>query len=88
MAKEYLDAPGVERLVEYLTTQFDAKIAELESQIQLLNKTDGTPGSIKQIVNDIISNTSVSDLKQDEELTIYGGSASELVNEEEVDNSE
>ena len=31
MAKEYLDAPGVERLVEFLTTQFDAKIAELES---------------------------------------------------------
>lgn len=75
--KSYLDELGVERLKQY----FDAQIAALDEKIALLNKKDGTPGSIQQIVNDTIANTSISDLKQDEETIIYGGSASENINE-------
>lgn len=82
MAKKYLDAEGVTKLVEFFTKQFASSI-DLQEEIELLNKTDGTPGSIKQIVDEIIANTSISDLNQDEELTIYGGSASDVMEEVE-----
>ncbi len=77
--KYYLDEAGVNRLVEFFTM----RINRLEDEIALLNKTDGTPGSIQQKVNDIIANTSISDLNLDGEYVIYGGSASENIEEGE-----
>lgn len=77
--KNYLDEAGVSRLVEFFTM----RINRLEEQIALLNKTDGTPGSIQQTINDTIANTEISDLNLDGEYVIYGGSASEVLEEGE-----
>ncbi len=77
--KNYLDEAGVSRLVEFFTM----RINRLEEQIALLNKKDGTPGSIQQTINDTIANTEISDLNLDGEYVIYGGSASEVLEEGE-----
>lgn len=77
--KYYLDENGVRRLVEF----FSMRIEKLEEQLALLNKTDDTPGSIQQKINDTIANTEISDLNLDGEYVIYGGSASEVLEEGE-----
>ena len=77
--KYYLDEDGVRRLVEFFTM----RIEKLEDQLALLNKKDGTPGSIQQTINDTIANTEISDLNLDGEYVIYGGSASEVLEEGE-----
>lgn len=59
------------------------QIEELKQKIELLNKTDGTPGSIEYIVRDIVSKMDISDLAKEEILTIYGGSATDVMREVE-----
>jgi len=43
--KYYLDEAGLKRLVEYIQEQL-IPVSENTDAIELLNKTDGTPGSI------------------------------------------
>lgn len=76
--KYYLDEEGLKRLVQYINAQFKTN----KDAIELLNKTDGTPGSIQQMIDDAISEIDIADLQQDEQIILYGGSASKLVNEE------
>lgn len=66
--KQYLDAEGLEVLIKYINDQ----IRPIKNAIDLLNDKDGTPGSIKQQIDDAIE-----DLTQKDNLTIYGGSAPE-----------
>lgn len=89
MVKYYLDEEGLQRLVEFIMLQLsqrDNDISNISEAIDLLNKTDGTPGSVKKTVDDIIENLDLADLQNRELLHIYGGSASEVL--EEVNNNE
>lgn len=52
--KVYLDAEGVKRLKQYI----DDQISSLQKAIDLLNNTDGTPGSIQQMIDDAINEIS------------------------------
>lgn len=61
--KVYLDAEGVKRLKKYI----DDQISSLQKAIDLLNNTDGTPGSIQQMIDDAINEIS----------NVSGGSAPE-----------
>ncbi len=74
MEMKYLDKAGA----EYLIAELLKRIEALNAKIELLNNDDNTPGSIRQIVHEIIADTSVNDLKQDD-VTIYGGTASEVM---------
>ena len=76
--KYYLDEEGLARLVEFIRQQ----IKPQQDAIELLNKSDGTPGSIQKTIDDVISELDIADLQQEEPLRLYGGSASDLVNEE------
>lgn len=71
--RNYLDELGVEVLIKYFTAQ----IAELKEEIALLNKQDGTPGSIRYMID-----SRISDFAQDKGNIIYGGSASDVLPEE------
>ena len=51
----------------------------ITNAIELLNKTDGSPGSIQKMIDDAISELDVADLQQEETIYLFGGSASELV---------
>ena len=73
--KQYLDEEGLRRLVEYIKLQ----LIPFDKAIELLNKTDGTPGSIQKMIDDAISELDIGDLQQEETLVIYGGSASDLI---------
>lgn len=74
MELKYLDKAGA----EYLISELLKRIEELNKKIELLNNDDNTPGSIRQIVHEMIADTSINDLKQ-EDVTIYGGTASEVI---------
>lgn len=74
MELKYLDKAGA----EYLISELLKRIEELNRKIELLNNDDNTPGSIRQIVHEMIADTSINDLKQ-EDVTIYGGTASEVI---------
>ncbi len=76
--KYYLDEAGLTRLVEFIRQQ----IKPQQNAIELLTKSDGTPGSIKKTIEDVISGLDVADLQQEEPIRIYGGSASEVLPEE------
>ena len=76
--KYYLDEKGLERLVDYIRKQL-IPVSENTTAIELLNKTDGTPGSIQQMIDDVVNDLDISDLKQEDPLYIYGGSATDLV---------
>lgn len=65
--KKYLDEAGIERLKVYIDTQ----IAHLQKAIDLLYSTDGTPGSIQQMIDDAINDIT----------SIYGGAAPESEDE-------
>ena len=90
MAKQYyLDAEGLQRLIDFLRLQFYPVKQQSENNaeaIEVLNKPDGSPGSIQTLISQAISNLDIADLKQDELLRIYCGSASDLI--EEVNNNE
>lgn len=76
--KYYLDEQGLARLVEYIRQQL-IPVAENTTAIELLNKTDGTPGSIQKMIDDVVDELDISDLKQKEPLYIYGGSATDIM---------
>ena len=76
--KYYLDEEGLKRLVEYIRQQL-IPVAENTTAIELLNKTDGTPGSIQRMIDDVVNKLDISDLKQEEPLYIYGGSATDVM---------
>jgi hypothetical protein len=50
----------------------------------LLYKTDGTPGSIQQMIDDAISKIDISDLLQGDSISLYGGSATEVMENEVI----
>ena len=75
--KYYLDEAGLIRLVEYIRQQ----IKPQEDAIELLNKSDGTPGSIQKMIDDVIGELDIADLQQEGPLRLYGGSASEVFEE-------
>lgn len=78
--QEYLDQEGLKKLVEFINSQHDIFLAYIE----LLNKTDGTPGSIQQMIDEAISKIDISSLFKDDSLIIYGGSATELIDDDDV----
>ena len=67
--KQYLDAEGLEVLIKYINDQ----IKPIKDAIDLLNDKDGTPGSIKQQIDEAIEELG----SKDSDLTIYGGAAPE-----------
>ena len=71
--KNYLDAEGLTRVKKYIDDQFSA----LKEAIDLLNDSNGTPGSIQSMIDKAIGQLKVEDLSQDDDLIIYGGSAPE-----------
>lgn len=73
--KYYLDEEGLKRLVEYINLQH----IPITKAIELLNKTDGSPGSIQKMIDDAISELDIADLQQEETLHLFGGSASEVL---------
>lgn len=76
--KYYLDEEGLRRLVDFIKTQL-IPVQQNTDAIELLNKTDGTPGSIQYMIDDVISNLDITDLQQEMPMRIYGGSASDLI---------
>ena len=69
--KVYLDAEGVKRLKQYIDDQF----MSLKKAIDLLNDTNGTPGSIQNMIDAAINELRIEDLEQDDSLIIDGGNA-------------
>lgn len=78
--KYYLDEEGLRRLVDFIKTQL-IPVQQNTDAIELLNKTDGTPGSIQYMIDDVVSNLDITDLQQEMPMRIYGGSASDLIEE-------
>ena len=69
--KVYLDAEGVKRLKNYI----DDQISSLQKAIDLLKDTNGTPGSIQNMIDVAINELHIEDLEQDNSLIIDGGNA-------------
>lgn len=69
--KVYLDEEGVKRLKEYI----DDQISSLKKAIDLLKDTNGTPGSIQNMIDVAINELRIEDLEQDDSLIIDGGNA-------------
>ena len=69
--KVYLDAEGVKRLKDYI----DNQISSLQKAIDLLKDTNGTPGSIQNMIDVAINELHIEDLEQDDSLIIDGGNA-------------
>ena len=69
--KVYLDAEGVKRLKDYI----DDQISSLQKAIDLLKDTNGTPGSIQNMIDVAINELRIEDLEQDDSLIIDGGNA-------------
>ena len=69
--KVYLDAEGVKRLKNYI----DDQILSLQKAIDLLKDTNGTPGSIQNMIDVAINELHIEDLEQDDSLIIDGGNA-------------
>ena len=69
--KVYLDAEGVKRLKNYI----DDQISSLQKAIDLLKDTNGTPGSIQNMIDVAINELRIEDLEQDNSLIINGGNA-------------
>lgn len=76
--KYYLDEQGLARLVEYIRQQL-IPVAENTAAIELLNKTDGTPGSVKSQIEEALNDLDISELQQSEPLYFYGGSATDVM---------
>ena len=69
--KVYLDAEGVKRLKNYI----DDQISSLQKAIDLLKDTNGTPGSIQNMIDVAINELHIEDLEQEDSLIIDGGNA-------------
>lgn len=75
--KYYLNEAGLELLRDWILLQ----LLPLTKDLDLLQKTDGTPGSIQYLIDNAINAIDISDLQQEEPIRIYGGSASEVLEE-------
>lgn len=75
--KEYLDREGLKKLKRYI----DDHLVALKEAIDLLQDTDETPESIKEMIDNAIEELHIEDLEQEDSLIIYGGNASEEGNE-------
>lgn len=71
--KEYLDQEGLKKVKRYI----DDHLVALKEAIDLLQDTDETPESIKEMIDNAIEELHIEDLKQEDSLIIYGGNASE-----------
>ena len=69
--KIYLDVEGVKRIKDYI----DDQILSLQKAIDLLKDTNGTPGSIQNMIDVAINELRIEDLEQDDSLIIDGGNA-------------
>ena len=69
--KVYLDVEGVKRIKDYI----DGQISSLWKAIDLLKDTNGTPGSIQNMIDVAINELRIEDLEQDNSLIIDGGNA-------------
>lgn len=75
--KEYLDQEGLKKVKRYI----DDHLVALKEAIDLLQDTDETPESIKEMIDNAIEELHIEDLEQEDSLIIYGGNASEEGNE-------
>lgn len=75
--KEYLDQEGLKKVKRYI----DDHLVALKQAIDLLQDTDETPESIKEMIDNAIEELHIEDLEQEDSLIIYGGNASEEGNE-------
>ena len=80
--KRYLDSVGLQELVDWILLQLRTIKANQDAITDLLYKTDGTPGSIQQIVEEILKGKDITDLLQDDIISLYGGSAADIDNNE------
>lgn len=71
--KEYLDQEGLKKVKRYI----DDHLVALKEAIDLLQDTDETPESIKEMIDNAIEELHIEDLEQEDSLIIYGGNASE-----------
>ena len=71
--KEYLDREGLKKLKRYI----DDHLIALKEAVDLLQDTDETPESIKEMIDNAIEELHIEDLEQEDSLIIYGGNASE-----------
>lgn len=71
--KEYLDQEGLKKVKRYI----DDHLVALKEAIDLLQDTDETPESIKEMIDNAIEELHIEDLEQEDSLVIYGGNASE-----------
>jgi macrodomain Ter protein organizer (MatP/YcbG family) len=71
--KEYLDREGLKKVKRYI----DDHLIALKEAIDLLQDTDETPESIKEMIDNAIEELHIEDLEQEDSLIIYGGNASE-----------
>ena len=71
--KEYLDQEGLKKVKRYI----DDHLVALKEAIDLLQDTDETPESIKEMIDNAIEKLHIEDLEQEDSLIIYGGNASE-----------
>jgi hypothetical protein len=71
--KEYLDQEGLKKVKRYI----DDHLVALKQAIDLLQDTDETPESIKEMIDNAIEELHIEDLEQEDSLIIYGGNASE-----------
>ena len=69
--KIYLDVEGVKRIKDYI----DDQISSLQKAIDLLKDTNGTPGSIQNMIDAAINELHIEDLEQNDSLIIDGGNA-------------
>lgn len=70
--KEYLDQEGLKKVKRYI----DDHLVALKEAIDLLQDTDETPESIKEMIDNAIEELHIEDLEQEDSLIIYGGNAS------------
>ena len=77
--KRYLDSVGLQELVDWILLQLRTIKANQDAITDLLYKTDGTPGSIQQIVEEILKGKDITDLLQDDSISLYGGSATDVM---------
>ena len=69
--KRYLDSVGLQELVDWILLQLRTIKANQDAITDLLYKTDGTPGSIQQIVEEILKGKDITDLLQDDIISLY-----------------
>lgn len=77
--KKYLDSAGLQELVNWILLQLKSISENQAAVTDLLYKTDGTPGSIQQIVEDFLKERDITDLLQGDSISLYGGSATEVM---------